>query len=80
MRYMRGIAPEPTDSTFVCDNAANSCATITVDKAALLKHFRRIYPTKLPQGLRDLNHDSARDIQTFRKIIKELPESYVRCR
>lgn len=80
MRYMRDITPESTDSTYVCESAASACVTVSVDKAALLKYFKQIYPVNLPRGLRHLNQDSARDIQTFRKIIKELPESYVRCK
>lgn len=64
---------------FMCEVTPMSCTQRRVPKQALAKAFAKIFQGKVPRGLEDIARRGALENAAFRRELRKLPNTYVKC-
>ncbi len=80
LRSMEMPFAESSGQSFVCEIAPRSCVTKQVPKKAPLRAFKKIFEGKVPRGLEYIAQSSQREISTFERQLRKLPDRYTSCR
>jgi len=70
---------ETRGENFACEVVPMSCAVHRVPKKQLSKAFANIFVGRLPRGLEHISRQSKRHTSAFDRMVKKLPETYVKC-
>jgi hypothetical protein len=68
-----------TSTYLACKVVPMSCSVQLVPKKKLAKLFAQIFSRRLPKGLEMISRRSKREIAGFRRLMKRLPNTYVKC-
>jgi hypothetical protein len=79
LRSMELTFAESSGQNFVCEITPRSCLTEQVPKNALLRVFKKIFEGKVPRGLEYIAQSSQREISTFERQLRKLPNRYTSC-
>jgi hypothetical protein len=79
LKMMEGVFSDSLEQNFRCELAPLSCTTKQVPKKALVKAFRKIFEGRVPRGLQHVFQTATREISTFERLLRKLPNRYTSC-
>jgi hypothetical protein len=79
LAYMEQTFRNRSGPNFSCEVVPMSCRVQRVPKKALIKSFAQIFKGRVPRGLEHISRRSKQEIAAFDRMIKKLPDSYVKC-
>jgi hypothetical protein len=79
LAYMEKVFRNSSGQNFQCEVVPMSCSVQRIPKKELTKAFSRIFEGKVPRGLEQVSGRSKKEIAAFTRLMKKLPNSYVKC-
>jgi hypothetical protein len=79
LAYMERIFRNSSGQNFQCEMVPMSCSVRRVPKKELTKVFAQIFAGHVPRGLEHVARRSKSEIAAFERLMKKLPNSYVKC-
>jgi hypothetical protein len=79
LAYMEQVFRNSSGQNFSCEVVPMSCSVQRVPKKQLAKSFATIFQGRVPRGLEDIARRSKREIAGFERLMRKLPDSYVKC-
>jgi hypothetical protein len=79
LKSMEMSFSESSGQNFVCEITPLSCTTKQVPKKALLRAFKRMFEGKVPRGLEHIAQTSQREVATFERQLRKVPDTYTSC-
>jgi hypothetical protein len=79
LAYMEQAFRNSSDQTFVCEVVPMSCAVYRVPKKQLAQSFTKIFVGRVPRGLEHIARRSKKENKNFQRLLRALPDTYVKC-
>ena len=79
LAYMERVFRNSSGQNFSCEVVPMSCTGRQVPKRELTKAFARIFSGGVPRGLEHINRRSKAEIAAFERVMRKLPNRYVKC-
>jgi hypothetical protein len=79
LAYMERVFRNSSGQNFSCEVVPMSCTVRQVPKRELTKSFARIFSGGVPRGLEHINRRSKAEIAAFERLMRKLPNRYVKC-
>jgi hypothetical protein len=79
LAHMEQTFHNSSGQSFSCEVVPMSCKVHRVPKKELTKSFARIFEGRVPRGLEHISRRSKKELAAFNRVIKKLPNSYVKC-
>lgn len=79
LAYMERVFRNSSGQNFQCEVVPMSCSVRRVPKRELTKVFTQIFNGRVPRGLEHVARRSKSEIAAFERLMKKLPNSYVKC-
>jgi hypothetical protein len=79
LKMMEGVFSDSLGQNFRCELTPLSCTTKEVPKKALVKAFKKIFEGKVPRGLEHVIKTAEREIASFERLLRKLPDRYTSC-
>jgi hypothetical protein len=79
LAYMEQVFRNGSGENFSCEVVPMSCSVQRVPKKQLSKSFATIFQGRVPRGLEDIARRSKKEVAAFERLMRKLPDSYVKC-
>ena len=76
---MERIVQNLSGKNFQCAVVPMACSVQRVPKKDLEKAFAKIFAGRVPKGLAHSSKRSTQEKSAFARILKKIPDTYVRC-
>jgi hypothetical protein len=77
--YMEQVFRNSRGQSFSCEVVPMSCSVQRIPKKELVKSFATIFQGRVPRGLEDISKRSKKEISAFERLMRKLPNNYVKC-
>jgi hypothetical protein len=79
LAYMEQVFRSSNGQNFSCEVVPMSCSVQRVPKKELAKSFAKIFEGRVPRGLEDVTRRSKKEIAAFERLMRKVPNTYVKC-
>ena len=80
LAYINRVFRNSVDRAFACEVVPMSCSVERIPKKELAKSFTKIFVGRVPRGLEHIARRSKTERPNFQRLLKMLPDSYVKCK
>ncbi|MEY4667341.1 MAG: hypothetical protein RL518_40 [Pseudomonadota bacterium] len=79
LAYIDQVLPDTRGASFACGVVPMSCSARQVPKKELERSFAKIFVGRVPRGLEHISRRSKKEKADFQRMLKTLPDTYVKC-